>query len=115
MNKITHYPTLLALGALSLGLAPTSDAFANKISPGTISVKDVDEESYAGLAKASLADAVEAAQKQSSDAKVIEAKLDEKDDFLVYHVKMMGPGNKMHVVVLDAGNLAVLKSREKNK
>lgn len=105
--------TYSLLGALAL---TSSLALANKLnSPGTISVENVKEENYPMLAKVSLPDAISAAQKEFKDARPVAAKLGEIDDFLVYKVKLISPDNKVAMVVLDAGNSTVLKTKNKNE
>lgn len=100
----------------AFGLAAPLGSWANKLdAAGTIPLKNVKEENYPGLARATLAEALSAAQQQMKDAKAVEAKLDETDDFLVYTVKMVNKDNKVSMVVLDAGNLKVLKSKDKGE
>jgi uncharacterized membrane protein YkoI len=105
---------ILAVGLCAFVLAAPMGARAEKVE-GSISVKNVKEESYPAMARASLADALAVAQQQMKDSKPVEAELTEKDNFLVYQVKLVNKENKVGMVVLDAGNLTVLKSKEKNE
>lgn len=105
---------ILAIGLCAIGLAAPSGAMAEKIE-GSIPVKNVKEENYPGLARATLADALGVAQQHMKESKAVEAKLDERDDFLVYKVKMVNKENKIGMMVIDAGNLSVLKSKEKDE
>ena len=104
---------ILAIGLCTMALAAPG-AMAEKIE-GSIPVKNVKEENYPGLARATLTDALAVAQQQMKEAKPVAAKLTEKDDFLVYKVKMVTKDNKIGVVMLDAGNLTVLKNKEKDE
>lgn len=102
------------IGLCAMALVASPLAMAEKIE-GSIPVKNVKEENYPGLARATLADALAAAQQQMKDAKPVAAKLTETNDYLVYKVKMVNKENKIGMVVLDAGNLTVLKNKEKDE
>lgn len=104
----------LAIGLCVIGLAAPIGALAEKIE-GSIPVKNVKEENYPGLARATLAEALAVAQQQKKDSKAVEAKLGEADDFLVYKVKMVNKENKIGMIMLDAGNLTVLKNKDKDE
>jgi uncharacterized membrane protein YkoI len=105
---------ILAIGLCAIALSAPNGAMAEKIE-GSIPVKNVKEENYPGLARATLADALAVAQQHMKDAKPVAAKLTERDDFLVYKVKLVNKENKIGMVVLDAGNLTVLKNKEKDE
>lgn len=77
---------------------------------GTIALPNQGEQRarYAGMAKISLQQAIDAALSRQS-GKLVKAELQNEDGFLVYNVEVVTPDNKRYEVKVDAGNGSVLR------
>ena len=88
------------------GLAVSSQREAKLT--GSIAVKGNDEAGYAGLAKVSLDEAIQAAL-QAVPGKVLKVELEDEDGYLVYGVEIAGADRQIADVKIDAGNGKLLR------
>jgi len=108
MTTFRHVPVfVVALAAFS------AIALAKPKFEGTISVKGKAKSEYSSLAKISLQEAISIATKQAS-GKIVEAALEDEDDFLVYEVEILTTQSGKKEFLIDAGSGKVLHVKERS-
>jgi len=114
LNKTRTHPVILVAALLSavvlpaLGLARAAATVPEEPTSGSIQVsKDEGEYKLAKLAKVSMAQAEQAANRQTH-GKVIETELENESGFLVWEVKSVAQDGALTEVYIDAGNGKVL-------
>ena len=101
----------ILLSAIVFGVLAGSAVVADDFK-GSIKVGLFDSEKKAmHKVTVSMIQAIESAKK-AIDGQVIKAKLDEKDDFLVYEIKIIDKRGKEMEVLVDPVTVKVLKSKE---
>jgi uncharacterized membrane protein YkoI len=93
--------TVLAVGGLAISAQQARLT-------GSIAVKGNDEAGYAGMAKVSLDEAIQAAL-QAVKGKVLKVELEDEDGYLVYGVEIAKADRQIADVKIDAGNGKLLK------
>lgn len=113
-NKTSVTLTLALVGAVLLASQLRAEEDEKALTGGSIAVAEgVAESAYAGMAKVSMPQAVQAALSQVS-GKAIEAKLDGDEGFLVWEVKIQKADQSMMEVTVDAGNALILKKEKED-
>ena len=112
--KTTSFATTAFLTAVTVfaSLSWADESHREIATAGSIAVDKSKKADIGNLAKISIQDAISIAKK-SVDGNVIEAALEIEDGYLLYEVEIVAEDRTRHEVLVDAGNGAVLKLKQK--
>ncbi|MGV6818350.1 MAG: PepSY domain-containing protein [Thiotrichales bacterium] len=91
-----------------------AEQLPDEVTSASIKVDHVDDEAFAGLAKISITKAIEVAQAVVPGT-IVEAKLDEENDFLIWEVEIIDKNSQEIQLKIDAGNARLLAAENERE